>query len=236
MLHRNCRNKKLRDTVCASLQPDRILLLLLHTAQLEFRVTELYKMLLGAKEERWSKARLECSQRVSELAHFFSGEQVAAARRTTRLASCLVAGVGSVSSERRASFDSADGVSVSLRAMSASGGGVGWRVCVAHVVWRVRVAHCHLITAITTSASNAVHPSPWMTIHQRAWHAQVLTRNMKDDKLQQWFLNLAHEVSSLEAADATMAGRRMQQLLSAMEDVEQFHQVLGFTLMRAERG
>jgi len=119
MLHRNCRNKKLRDTVCASLQPDRILLLLLHTAQLEFRVTELYKMLLGAKEERWARARLECAQRVSELAHFFSGEQ-------------------------------------------------------------------------------------------------VLTRNMKDDKLQQWFLNLSSEVSSLDAGDATLAGRKMQQLLSAM--------------------
>jgi WASH complex subunit strumpellin len=130
MLHRNCRNKKLRDTVCASLQPDRILLLLLHTAQLEFRVTELYKMLLGAKEERWARARLECAQRVSELAHFFSGEQ-------------------------------------------------------------------------------------------------VLTRNMKDDKLQQWFLNLSSEVSSLDAGDATLAGRKMQQLLSAMEDVEQFHQIEG---------
>ena len=59
---------------------------------------------------------------------------------------------------------------------------------------------------------------------------------MKDDKLQQWFHNLAQEVSSLEAADATMAGRKMQQLLSAMEDVEQFHQVLGFTRMRAEGG
>ena len=33
------------------------------------------------------------------------------------------------------------------------------------------------------------------------------------------------QVSSLEPADATMAGRKMQQLMSAMEDVEQFHQI-----------
>jgi len=128
MMHRNSRNKKLRDIVIASLDPNRILLLLLHTAQLEFRMGELYKQLLTNKAERWTKARSECAQRVTELAHLFSGEQ-------------------------------------------------------------------------------------------------VLTRNIKDANLQQWFVNLGAEVSSLEPADATLAGRKMQQLMNAMEDVEQFHQI-----------
>jgi len=70
----------------------------------------------SAKEERWAKARAECAQRVTELAHFFSGEQ-------------------------------------------------------------------------------------------------ILTRNIKDGNLQQWFLNLAKEVTAMDPADATLAGRKMQQAL-----------------------
>ncbi len=54
---------------------------------------------------------------------------------------------------------------------------------------------------------------------------QVLTRNIKDEKLQKWFLKMAGEIASLDAADPTVSGRKMQQLLSAMEDVEQFHQI-----------
>ena len=53
----------------------------------------------------------------------------------------------------------------------------------------------------------------------------MLTRNIKDEKLQKWFLKMAGEIASLDAADATVSGRKMQQLLSAMEDVEQFHQI-----------
>jgi WASH complex subunit strumpellin len=76
MMHRNSRNKKLRDIVIASLDPNRVLLLLLQSAQLEFRVGELYKQLLAHKDQRWAKARSECALRVTELAHLFSGEQV----------------------------------------------------------------------------------------------------------------------------------------------------------------
>ncbi len=53
----------------------------------------------------------------------------------------------------------------------------------------------------------------------------MLTRNIKDEKLQTWFLKMAGEIASLDAADPTVSGRKMQQLLSAMEDVEQFHQI-----------
>ena len=53
----------------------------------------------------------------------------------------------------------------------------------------------------------------------------MLTRNIKDEKLQKWFLKMAGEIASLDAADPTVSGRKMQQLLSAMEDVEQFHQI-----------
>ena len=64
MLHRNSRNKKVRDTVCAAIEPEGILLLLLHTAQLEFRVTALYKELLAGKAQRWHTARQECAARM----------------------------------------------------------------------------------------------------------------------------------------------------------------------------
>ncbi len=38
MLHIKCRNKKLKDVVTAGVNPEKVLLLLLHTAQLEFKV------------------------------------------------------------------------------------------------------------------------------------------------------------------------------------------------------
>ena len=49
----------------------------------------------------------------------------------------------------------------------------------------------------------------------------------KDDKLREWFVNLSGEVSRIDSGDTTQAGRVMQQMLSAMEDVEQFHQIQG---------
>lgn len=39
MLHRKCRQKKLKDVVTVGLDPEKVLLLLLHTAQLEFKVS-----------------------------------------------------------------------------------------------------------------------------------------------------------------------------------------------------
>mmetsp|Transcript_25594 Transcript_25594/g.52071 ORF Transcript_25594/g.52071 Transcript_25594/m.52071 type:complete len:1147 (+) Transcript_25594:262-3702(+) len=130
MLHRTARNKKLRDVMSAGLPPEKILLLLLHTAQLEFKLGEHLKGLLESKGERWAKAQRECAQSMTELSHFFSGE-----------------------------------------------------------------------------------------------HA--LTRNIKDPRLQEWFASLATEVSSLSLHDSTLAGRKMQQLSAALEDVEQFHQIEG---------
>ncbi|EKX49139.1 hypothetical protein GUITHDRAFT_85883 [Guillardia theta CCMP2712] len=128
MLHRNCKNKKLRDVISAGPNPEKILLLLMRTAQLEFKVGDLYKALLEGKETRWKKAKEECEDRLRELSHFFSGDQ-------------------------------------------------------------------------------------------------MLTRATKDEKLKDWFASLAAEVSSLDHQDSTLAGRKMQQLAAALEDVEQFHQI-----------
>jgi len=128
MLHRNARSKKVRDVLSVGLSPDKLLRLLLKTAQLEFKLSELLKSLLATKQARWNAAKKECHERISELAMYFSGDQ-------------------------------------------------------------------------------------------------VLTRGTKDARLQAWFSNLAGEVEKLSHEDATVAGRKMQQLSAALQDVEEFHQV-----------
>eukprot|EP00004_Rigifila_ramosa_P027670 TRINITY_DN9095_c0_g1_i1.p1 TRINITY_DN9095_c0_g1~~TRINITY_DN9095_c0_g1_i1.p1 ORF type:complete len:1142 (+),score=349.87 TRINITY_DN9095_c0_g1_i1:288-3428(+) len=52
-----------------------------------------------------------------------------------------------------------------------------------------------------------------------------LTRVAKDEQLQKWFTDIAAQVSSLEYTDSTVAGRKIQQLTQALEEVEQFHQI-----------
>eukprot|EP01051_Picozoa_sp_SAG22_P015171 SAG22_NODE_1947_length_3277_cov_1.880743_7_plen_109_part_00 len=39
------------------------------------------------------------------------------------------------------------------------------------------------------------------------------------------FTNLAAKIEALDLADSTAAGRRMQQLINALEEVEQYHQI-----------
>ncbi|KAJ1470742.1 hereditary spastic paraplegia protein strumpellin-domain-containing protein, partial [Baffinella frigidus] len=137
--------RRVRDVLSVGLSPDKLLRLLLKTAQLEFKLSELLKSLLATKQlefklsellkallatkqARWNAAKKECHERISELAMYFSGDQ-------------------------------------------------------------------------------------------------VLTRGTKDARLQAWFSNLAGEVEKLSHEDATVAGRKMQQLSAALQDVEEFHQV-----------
>ena len=54
---------------------------------------------------------------------------------------------------------------------------------------------------------------------------KALTRVAKDEQLQAWFANLSEQISTLDYHDSTLAGRKMQQLSSALEEVEQFHQI-----------
>jgi WASH complex subunit strumpellin len=54
---------------------------------------------------------------------------------------------------------------------------------------------------------------------------QALTRVERDDHLMKWFTIMAQQVSALSFTDATLAGRKIQQLTSALEEVEQFDQI-----------
>ena len=55
--------------------------------------------------------------------------------------------------------------------------------------------------------------------------SKVLSRNVKDDNLKSWFEHIAAEVRKLDYAEPLSAGRKIHQLVSALEDVEQFHQI-----------
>ncbi|KAF0972785.1 hypothetical protein FDP41_009034 [Naegleria fowleri] len=48
---------------------------------------------------------------------------------------------------------------------------------------------------------------------------------IKDEQLQKWFSDMSSRISELDYHDSTLAGRRIQQVISALEDVEQFHQI-----------
>jgi WASH complex subunit strumpellin len=52
-----------------------------------------------------------------------------------------------------------------------------------------------------------------------------LTRVERSDDLQRWFGNIAEKIRALDIDDSTVAGRRMQQIISALEEVEQYHQI-----------
>jgi len=46
-----------------------------------------------------------------------------------------------------------------------------------------------------------------------------------DANYQQYFIEIKNQINSLNPNDATFAGRKIQQLIKALEDVEQFHQI-----------
>jgi WASH complex subunit strumpellin len=51
---------------------------------------------------------------------------------------------------------------------------------------------------------------------------RALTRVERDEGLMQWFAQLGKEVSSLDVSDAVVAGRKMRQLVKALDDVTAF--------------
>eukprot|EP00850_Spirogloea_muscicola_P017179 SM000145S00796 [mRNA] locus=s145:94791:100178:+ [translate_table: standard] len=55
--------------------------------------------------------------------------------------------------------------------------------------------------------------------------SEVLARKRKDVNLQQWFLQIAHEVHFLDADHAKGTARKLQHLVEALEEVEHFHQI-----------
>jgi WASH complex subunit strumpellin len=54
----------------------------------------------------------------------------------------------------------------------------------------------------------------------------ALSRGVKaDEKMAKWFGNLGSEIGALDSSDPLLAGRKIQQLQSALKEVEQFHQI-----------
>lgn len=52
-----------------------------------------------------------------------------------------------------------------------------------------------------------------------------LTRVAKNASLQEWFASLASEISALEYTNSILVGRKMSTLISALEEVQNFHQI-----------
>eukprot|EP00762_Andalucia_godoyi_P005753 ANDGO_06428.mRNA.1 WASH complex subunit strumpellin homolog len=53
----------------------------------------------------------------------------------------------------------------------------------------------------------------------------MLTEKIKDEQLKTWFAQMAGKISELDYEDSTLAGRKIQNMVSALEGVEQFHQI-----------
>jgi len=62
--------------------------------------------------------------------------------------------------------------------------------------------------------------------------SKELTRVKRDERLEQWFKQLQGVIEGLEHGDSTLAGRKIQQLMSAIKDVGQFHQIEGNASVR----
>jgi hypothetical protein len=52
-----------------------------------------------------------------------------------------------------------------------------------------------------------------------------LTRVKKNENLQKWFVTIGDKIKDLDYHDSTAAGRKIQQLMEALKEVEQFEQV-----------
>lgn len=54
---------------------------------------------------------------------------------------------------------------------------------------------------------------------------KALTRVKKNESLRAWFATISEKVAGLDFFDSTQAGRKIQQLMLALEEVEEFHQI-----------
>ncbi|KAJ7551564.1 hypothetical protein O6H91_06G020600 [Diphasiastrum complanatum] len=55
--------------------------------------------------------------------------------------------------------------------------------------------------------------------------SRVLSRKVKDENLQVWFSKMASQIRSLDYKEASRVGRKIQHMIAALEEVEQFHQI-----------
>ena len=54
---------------------------------------------------------------------------------------------------------------------------------------------------------------------------KILSKSQKDEQLEVWFKEIAQKIMELAYEDATLAGRKIQMLITALEEVEEFHQI-----------
>ncbi|XP_055343798.1 WASH complex subunit 5-like [Paramacrobiotus metropolitanus] len=126
----NKKCKAMRDLVLVEMKcrPVDIFELLLNTAQFELKLKELYKLILAAKESKWTLYKSEAKERLTDLSDAFTG-------------------------------------------------------------------------------------------------GKPLTRIEKNEKLQNWFAEMARQVDNLSFSELGLAGPRIIQLIQALEEVQAFHQL-----------
>eukprot|EP01100_Stratorugosa_tubuloviscum_P013540 TRINITY_DN682_c0_g1_i1.p1 TRINITY_DN682_c0_g1~~TRINITY_DN682_c0_g1_i1.p1 ORF type:complete len:1155 (-),score=441.79 TRINITY_DN682_c0_g1_i1:57-3521(-) len=128
LLHTSSNVKKFRDIIVKNFDKNKLLTLILKTAQLEFVLKKSFTELLESKENRWNESKQQAVERMRELGEYYSGEK-------------------------------------------------------------------------------------------------LLARVQKNEQLQNWFNDIGEKVNSLDYKDSTQAGRKIQQLVNALEEVEQFYQI-----------
>ncbi|KAG6548557.1 hypothetical protein Mapa_010045 [Marchantia paleacea] len=55
--------------------------------------------------------------------------------------------------------------------------------------------------------------------------SKILSKKVADENLQRWFQQMSIQVNVLDYSEAISAGRKIQQIIAALEEVEQFHQI-----------
>lgn len=73
MLHLTTSNKKYNEIISRTFNQQQVLSFLLIVAQLELTMKTLFNQLLATKQSRWDKLKGSCTEIITELADFFSG-------------------------------------------------------------------------------------------------------------------------------------------------------------------
>ncbi|MDP2434754.1 MAG: WASH complex subunit 5, partial [archaeon] len=128
MLQSLTSNSRLRPITNNGFDKNRLLLLILKTAQFEYVLKNIFQDLLTKKEDSWNTCKAEAVSHMKELSEYFSGEK-------------------------------------------------------------------------------------------------ALTRVARNESLQKWFDSIGTKVAGLDYHDSTLAGRKIQHLITALLEVEQFHQI-----------
>ena len=77
LLHRRTKDKKIVDIIVTNGIPtERIVTLLLNTAQLEYKLKSTLNGIMETKEARWGECRTQVVERLTELSKYFTGQMV----------------------------------------------------------------------------------------------------------------------------------------------------------------